>query len=64
MWLRQRFQDRMGKDLILLTVTFDPVRDQPEVLRNYAKTWKANRKISASSPAPPPMSSAYVTGSE
>jgi protein SCO1 len=40
--LQKRFQDRLGKDLILLTVTFDPVRDQPEVLRNYAKTWKAD----------------------
>jgi len=40
--LQKRFQDRLGKDLILLTVTFDPVRDQPEVLRNYARTWKAD----------------------
>ncbi len=40
--LQKRFQGRLGKDLILLTVTFDPVHDQPEVLHNCAKTWKAD----------------------
>jgi protein SCO1/2 len=32
----------MGRDLILLTVTFDPVRDQPERLAEYASQWNAN----------------------
>lgn len=40
--LQKRFHDRLGKDLILLTVTFDPVHDQPEILREYAKRWKAD----------------------
>jgi protein SCO1/2 len=40
--MQKRFADRLGKDLVLLTITFDPVHDQPEVLANYAKTWKAN----------------------
>jgi protein SCO1 len=40
--LQKQFQERLGKDLVLLTVTFDPVHDQPETLRNYAKTWKAD----------------------
>lgn len=40
--IQKQFQKRMGKDLVLLTVTFDPVHDQPEVLREYAKTWKAD----------------------
>jgi protein SCO1/2 len=40
--LQKRFKDRMGRDLILLTVTFDPVHDQPEVLAKYAATWKAD----------------------
>src|SRR5690606_22107039 len=35
----RRFQDRMGKDLTLLTVTFDPARDTVEVLRAYASQW-------------------------
>ena len=30
--LQKRFKDRMGRDLVLLTVTFDPAHDQPEVL--------------------------------
>lgn len=39
--VQRRFKDRMGADLILLTVTFDPVRDQPEQLAEYAKQWNA-----------------------
>ena len=37
--LHRRFASHMGKDLVLLSVTFDPVHDQPEVLAEYAKTW-------------------------
>ena len=40
--LRKRFKGRMGKELVLLTVTFDPQRDQPDVLARYARTWKAD----------------------
>jgi protein SCO1/2 len=36
--LRKRF----GRDLILLSITFDPVHDTPPVLASYAATWKAN----------------------
>jgi protein SCO1 len=43
--LQKRFTDKMGRDLVLLTVTFDPQRDGPEALANYAKTWKANPAI-------------------
>lgn len=42
--LQRRFQHHMGHDLVLLTVTFDPQRDQPEVLAHYAETWKADPK--------------------
>jgi protein SCO1/2 len=40
--LQKRFRERLGHDLVLLTVTFDPERDQPEVLAHYARTWKAD----------------------
>ena len=40
--VQKRFKDRLGRDLVLLTVTFDPVHDQPDVLANYARTWKAD----------------------
>ncbi|MGC9949649.1 MAG: SCO family protein [Bryobacteraceae bacterium] len=40
--LQKRFADRMGRDLVLLSVTIDPVRDTPEVLAKYAATWKAD----------------------
>jgi protein SCO1 len=40
--LQKRFKERMGKALVLLTVTFDPQRDQPDALARYALTWKAD----------------------
>jgi protein SCO1/2 len=39
--VRKRFPDRLGRDLILLNITFDPVHDQPEVLAEYAHNWNA-----------------------
>jgi protein SCO1 len=40
--LQKRFKDKMGRGLVLLTVTFDPQRDGPDALAKYAKTWKAD----------------------
>ena len=40
--LQKRFKGQLGRNLVLLTVTFDPVHDQPEVLAKYARTWKAD----------------------
>ena len=40
--VRDRFKDRMGRDLVLLTVTFDPARDTPDRLAQYASQWKAD----------------------
>ena len=40
--LQKRFADQMGRDLVLLSISFDPVHDQPEVLAKYASTWKAD----------------------
>ena len=40
--LRKRFEARLGRDLVLLTVTFDPVHDTPEVLAQYASRWDAD----------------------
>jgi protein SCO1 len=40
--LQKRFTERMGRDLVLLSVTMDPVHDTPEVLAQYAATWKAD----------------------
>ena len=40
--IQKRFAARMGKELILLSISFDPVHDQPEVLAKYASSWKAN----------------------
>jgi protein SCO1 len=40
--LQKRFHDELGRDLILLSVTFDPAHDQPAQLAEYAKIWKAD----------------------
>ena len=42
--LRRRFAERMDRDLVLLSITFDPEHDQPEVLASYARTWKSDTK--------------------
>ena len=42
--LQKRFGDQLGRDLILLTITFDPVRDTPAVMANYAHIWNADLK--------------------
>lgn len=38
--VQKRLADAMGRDLVLLTVTFDPLRDTPEVLAEYARQWQ------------------------
>jgi protein SCO1 len=40
--LQKRFSHVLGRELQLLTVTFDPQRDTPEVLARYADQWKAD----------------------
>jgi protein SCO1/2 len=40
--LHRRFRARLGQDLMLLTVTFDPVHDTPEVLARYGRQWNAD----------------------
>ena len=41
--LQKRFKERMGRDLILLSITFDPANDTPEALTAYAERFKADR---------------------
>jgi len=40
--LQKRFHAQLGRDLVLLTVTFDPAHDTPDVLAAYAKQWNAD----------------------
>jgi protein SCO1/2 len=42
--LQKRFANQLGQDLILLSITFDPVHDQPEQLTEYGKIWHADPK--------------------
>jgi protein SCO1/2 len=50
--LQKRFAKELGKDVVLLTITFDPQRDTPEVLAAYAAQWK-----------PDPTTWHFLTGS-
>jgi protein SCO1/2 len=43
--VQRRFPARMGRDLVLLTVTFDPARDTPERMTEYARQWSADRSV-------------------
>ena len=43
--VQRRLQARMGRDLVLLTVTFDPARDTPERLAEYVGQWKADPSV-------------------
>jgi protein SCO1/2 len=36
--LQELLADRLGRDLVMLSITVDPERDTPEVLRRYAAT--------------------------
>lgn len=40
--LQRRFKEQLGRDLVLLTVTFDPQRDHPEQLAHYSENWNAD----------------------
>jgi len=51
--LQKRFGTRLGRDLIFLTVTFDPDRDTPDVLERYAAQWQ-----------PDPATWHFLTGTE
>jgi protein SCO1/2 len=42
--LQTRFAKELGKDVVLLTITFDPERDTPEALAAYAAQWKPDPK--------------------
>jgi protein SCO1/2 len=43
--VQKRFKARMGRDLVLLTISFDPVRDTPERLAEYARQWDATPAV-------------------
>ncbi len=41
--LQSRFADRLGRDLVLVSITVDPEHDTPAKLRAYADKWQAHR---------------------
>jgi protein SCO1 len=43
--LQKRFARQYGRDLVLLTISFDPERDTPEVLTSYAARFNADPKM-------------------
>jgi protein SCO1/2 len=43
--MQRRFARQYGRELVLLTVTFDPERDTPDVLATYAARFNADPKM-------------------
>jgi protein SCO1/2 len=41
--LQKRFADRMGRDLVLITIVIDPEHDEKGALAEYAKIWTTSR---------------------
>jgi protein SCO1 len=40
--VQKRFKPQMGRDVVLITITFDPARDTPERLAEYSRQWNAD----------------------
>lgn len=52
--LQKRFAQEMGRELMLLSVTLDPVHDQPETLAEYGRIWKVDANGWRLLTGPPP----------
>jgi protein SCO1/2 len=42
--VQKRFKDRLGRDLVLLTIAIDPALDQGDALAEYARTWTTDAR--------------------
>ena len=40
--LQTRFADQLSQDVVMMSITFDPAHDPPEVMAEYGKTWHAD----------------------
>jgi protein SCO1 len=40
--LQSRYASELGKDLVFISITFDPAHDTPERMAEYGKTWSAD----------------------
>jgi protein SCO1/2 len=43
--LQKRFKDRLGRDLVFLTIVIDPEHDQGGALAEYARTWTTDPNV-------------------
>ena len=43
--VQRRFRREAGREVVFLTVTFDPLRDTPEKLAEYAAQWNADPDV-------------------
>ena len=41
--LQKRMGDRLGRDIVLLTISVDPENDSPEAVREYAKKYNPRK---------------------
>jgi protein SCO1/2 len=52
--VQKRFRSQMGRDLILLSISFDPAHDKPADLTKYGEIWHADPKSWHLLTGPPP----------
>ena len=52
--VQKRFRSQMGRDLILLSISFDPAHDKPADLAKYGEIWHADPKAWHLLTGPPP----------
>lgn len=52
--LQKRFADRMGRDLVLLTIGIDPQHDSGRALADYARLWTSDPQAWRFLTGPPP----------
>jgi protein SCO1/2 len=43
--VQRRFRREAGREVVFLTITFDPARDTPEKLAEYAAQWNADPDV-------------------
>ena len=43
--LQKRFKERLGRDLVFLTIVIDPEHDQKGALAEYARTWTSDANV-------------------
>ena len=58
--LQKQFKDRLGRDLVFLTIVIDPEHDQKGALAEYARTWTTDANVWHFLHGPPARNQTHV----